>query len=199
MKKTLLAAFVVLTAGIASAASFTWTTSKLSFGETVLKNTEVSAYLIYLGNGVSQLGSVSVTDTSTADSIAASFGASATVAKDYSVTTSRTGIASDKLSFSAGSGDYVSGDKFALLLSYVSDGKTYFNLSTTGSMYSLSVPTETPEIATYGDADYSFGNTVVGESKTLSSGGGWTVAVPEPSVALMGLLGLGMLLKRRRA
>ena len=199
MKKTALTLLVALATGMASAASFSWTSSKLSFGDTVLKNTAMTAYLIYVGNDVAQSASIAVTKESTAASIASSFGTSAKVAQSYDVTASRTGILSADFSFSASGGDYVSKDAFALLLSYTSDGKTYFNLSSVDSAYALSVPAEDPDIATYRDASFSFGNTVVGESNSLSSGGGWTVAVPEPSTAALALAGLALLLKRRKA
>ena len=159
----------------------------------------MTAYLIYVGNDVAQSASIAVTKESTAASIASSFGTSAKVAQSYDVTASRTGILSADFSFSASGGDYVSKDAFALLLSYTSDGKTYFNLSSVDSAYALSVPAEDPDIATYRDASFSFGNTVVGESNSLSSGGGWTVAVPEPSTAALALAGLALLLKRRKA
>lgn len=197
--KKFLTFLVVITAGMASAASFSWTSSKLSFGETVLKNTAMTAYLIYVGNNTAHGASVTVTKDSTAESIASSFGTSAKVAKDYSVTASRTGILTDDFSFSASGGEYASKDVFALLLSYTSEGKTYFNLSSVDSAYTLSVPGENPDIATYATADFSFGNSVVGESNSLSSGGGWTVAVPEPSTAALALAGLALLLKRRKA
>ena len=45
----------------------------------------------------------------------------------------------------------------------------------------------------------TFTKTMIGKSATSASSWSQAVTIPEPSVALMGLLGLGMLLKRRKA
>ena len=54
-----------------------------------------------------------------------------------------------------------------------------------------------PANAANTESTFSFGTST--EAGVLKSGGGWTAAVPEPGTAALALLGIGMMIRRRRA
>ena len=195
MKKTILAlALAALVAPSAFGLSFNWSVSGISFDGTRFNKTtgaNVTAYLLYLGNnaGYSTTG-YTLTEESTATTIISSVG---TKAADKTGTTAAGKISDD---FAFDSTKYGNNDVFGVLLSYTSEGKTYFNLSS--STYKLSGLTDDPT-QTIADASFTFSYSGPAESNKISSGSGWVQAVPEPSTAALALAGLALLLKRRKA
>ena len=185
MKKLLSLALVALIALSANAASIAWKSTALSFdGATLKSNTSVVGYLIYLGNSASLDASYAITDSFDASSIG-------TVAQTDSNGTAKAGQVGETLQFAFGS--YQNNDAFALLVSYTTEGKTYWNLSSTiNSLSGLSDELSTPADFT----TFAFNNATA-ENGTLKAGGGWT-AVPEPASAMLALAGVAMLIRRRK-
>ena len=176
----------------ASALSFSWASSALKFDATTLKSDEaVTGYLIYLGQGGALSDTYAFTSTAL-DKIIQSIGTQAGEPKNK---TSVAGKISSSFTFNYGA--YNNGDTFAMLVVYkpTTDGNVYYNLSS--DVYELSGITA--ENSSPDGASFSFSSTVKGKSSSLASGGGWTIAVPEPSTAALALAGLAMLLKRRKA
>jgi len=192
MKKTILAiALLVASATSSMAISFSWASATaIKFdGANLKSNPDVTGYLVYLGSGGSYADSYTLEASSTPDSVVSSVG---TQLSSLAGTSGMSKI-STKATFDFGT--YNNGDVFGMLLTYVKDGTTYYNLSS--STYTLSGITD--ETSGPDGASFAFSYDTKGESSSLSSGGGWTVAVPEPSTAALALAGLALLLKRRRA
>ena len=169
----------------ASAVSIAWSSTAVAFGggDPLKKDTGVTAYLVYLSDGA--FGSYTITDTFKASDVG-------TVVSTDTDGTNKGALSTGTFQFDYGA--YTNGDKFGLVLSYVSEGKTYWNLS--GNVQALDGITS--EIATpTAWNDYSV-STSVSTTSSASSGSGWT-AVPEPSTAMLALAGLALLIKRRRA
>ena len=185
--KKLISAFALMFAMTmtASAVSIAWSSTAVAFGDsgTLKKDGGVTAYLVYLESG--SFGTYTITDTFTAASVGT------VVSKDEDGT-NKGGLSTGTFQFDYGS--YNDGDKFGLVLSYVSEGKKYWNISE--NVQALSGITS--EIATpTAWNDYSV-STSVSTSSSASAGSGWTT-VPEPSTAALALAGLALLLKRRKA
>ena len=190
MKKIL--AIALATACVTSfGASFSWSTStKTAFDGATVGG--VSAVLVYLGATDTLTGSaIAINKESTVDSIASSIGTK-TTSTATSVASGKTkGKLSGTYEFTSGVND---GDYFAVLMSYSSGDKTFFNISSTfqGAFDSAS-NTWSPVSTT---ATWS---TTSDKATSISANGGWVAAVPEPSTAALALAGLALLLKRRKA
>ncbi len=199
MKKTFIAtAFLCLFAGMASAVTFNWNATAVTFEGTKFNKTtgaSVVGYLIYLGGEGSTLSaSYALAEGDTGESVASKI-----AGKNGTVVTSQTGTTAvgklnNNYTFDLGT-DYSNGDVFAMLISYSKEGKTYFNLST--SQISMANATSDPPVNPDA-ANFEFSWSGPKESSTIAKGGGWTV-VPEPSTAALALAGLALLLKRRKA
>ena len=192
MKKTLLA--LALIGGLtttASALSFQWIATGVSFNDAVLKkSSDVTAYLVYLGSGDSTYAtSYTLNDSTTAESLAASMGTQVNKS-----TTATTNAGKLSTTFTFDYGQYTNGDVFGMLLTYKSGDDTYYNIaSSTYTLSGITGDNSSPEAATF-----SFSYSGPTESSSIKSGSGWT-AVPEPSTAALALAGLALLIKRRRA
>ena len=186
MKKTLALALAIGLVGMASAVTMNWASATaIKFdGSNLKNNSSVTGYLIALD---SFAASYSLDDAFAASTIGtvvdtkANTSAMSKISKDWTIDTD----------------NYDNGDTFAVLLKYTgaSDGKTYWNLSSglvTLEGFSVDPPTD----ASNTSASFSYGK---GTDGTLTAGGGWVAAVPEPGIACMALLGIGMMIKRRRA
>ena len=190
MKRFLTLAFAVGFAGMASAVSMKWgTASAIKFDGSNLKSDEtVTGYLIALdsfSDKYNLTGSFSAADIGT-------------VVDNQTKTTNMSKISG---TWTIDTASYGNNDTFAVLLKYTgaSDGKTYWNLSSAlVTMTGMDDGTgdNPPSDAANTTSAFSFAK---GTDGTLTAGGGWVAAVPEPGIACMALLGIGMMIKRRRA
>ena len=187
MKKILTFALAVGFAGMASAVTMQWQAKNIKFDGTQFNKTTgetVTGYLIAL------------------DSFATSY----TVDKNFDATsigtvvdskTGATAVGTVSNRWTIDTDTYGNGDTFAVLLKYTKGSDTYWNLSSAlVSMSGMSL--DPPANANNTESSFSFGNST-GAAGVMTKGGGWVAAVPEPGIACMALLGVGMMLKRRRA
>ena len=197
MKKLALIAVLGFMASTASAVTLTWAATGIKFdGNTIKNSTDVTGYLIYLGTSTFS-DSYSVSKDSTVDTIISSIGTKV----DTKNKTSAVGKINGEWTFNYSDG-YSNGDTFAILLTYATGGKTYYNLAsdivTLAGGNDVDVASQTPATDP-SNVTGSFSFATAGEKDSIAKGGGWTVAVPEPSTAALALAGLALLIKRRRA
>ena len=192
MKKTLTLLALIGLVSAASAASMTWTVSSIKFNGSTLNATTgagLTAYLVFLGNGGTLADSYTVAEIDSLKKVDSATGTTAkgAVSSDYVFTKPESGDCSE-----------LNGNVYALLLSYTSEGKTYYNLGS--ATYTVSGMDEdgSTALSDYKPAAATFSYGTKNDSGPVTSGGGWT-AVPEPSTAALALAGLALLLKRRKA
>ena len=202
MKQTL-ATLIAIAAFAAHGASFTWGAGSavVTFDGTKFTTADynVKAYLVFLGSSSDTSSLVSYTADGTMTLATPATGTGSSTAP---VTT---GLASAKGKLKAtyndqDNGNIAAGNYFAAYLVYTASDKTYYNVSS-------AIAASLDETGAFNSMDFSFDFSSsskvkeISEAGSVASGSGWTavVAVPEPSVALMGLLGIGMLIRRRKA
>ncbi len=195
MKKTLTALLAVGLISSASAISLSWTATGIAFGagNTLKSDNKLTAYLVYLGNNGSLAASYSEADLTSMIS-----DASSTEGRSVSGTTSR-GLVATSYNMTAEDPTVFNGDVYTILLTYSSEGKTYYNLA--AKTYTVDgIANETSTLGQYNTVTAANQNYTVNSApaSSVSAGGGWT-AVPEPSTAALALAGLALLLKRRKA
>ena len=180
MKKLLMIALAIGFAGLSSAATVQW-----NFKSTATKFDSTSvggnakAYLIWIGSD-------SISTYSFAEYV------NMTSSSEVDPFDTKVGKINAKVET-----DTTHVGNFVAVLSYVSEGKTYWNVSATEYSISEAQVTDLLENGTaIPDSSYSFSSSV--SSGSGSVGGGWA-QVPEPSTAALALAGLALLLKRRKA
>ena len=197
MKKVLTLAFALML-GVAQAASFDWGTGsvKASFNGTAFTTTDysVTAYLVALTSTdtsemftVSYEGTGSITPASSVDS------------KTPTVTGGNANKGKIKGTYT--STDIANGNNYGMYILFTdSEGTKWYNFSSTVYTVSgLADETSSLDAATFA-FDFDSKTEITKSSQTVSAGGGWhSIAVPEPSTAMLALAGLALLIKRRHA
>lgn len=185
MKKSILAAVLMAVVTMtASAVNIDWISNALSFEGSALKTVKsgVSAQLLFL-NGNS-LSTYTIDEAFTASLIG----------NEVSAVGETTKAAKTSGTLTYDYGTYGNGDSFALLISYVSDGEKYWNLSSVvNTLSGIEDETSDPSFSVF-----TFNNER-GTDPTLTAGGGWVKAVPEPATGALALAGLALLFRRKRA
>ena len=208
MKKLLTLATVLLIAQAAQAISFSWGPTG---GYTYVGSTKVggiTATLIYLGEGNSAAYSIGDWVVNNPTARTSSEGVATTTSNSSTVPALNGKVPNVKFALSSGSQvgsestDLLTpgSSTFGLFLTYTdSENVTWYNVSS--STYTL--PAGSTDITTGLSTTFAFDWTQNERGVALTSGGGWSAAaatpIPEPGTAAMALLGLGLLIRRRKA
>ena len=185
MKKQLFIGLLVAMATLAQAATIDWGMSNngswTDFGSDFLDDANAVVKIVYLGDDtVSTVSFDDIVNGSVEGSFNTDFG-SIPYGQTIAVDTTHTG-------------------NFAAFIEYSVAGETYYNVSSgMGTLTAAAINALLSEGTMPADAVFEFSSTKNAPGATPTIGGGWYTTVPEPGIACMALLGLGMLVKRRRA
>lgn len=199
MKKLLAIAVLGLTVTSAHASSFLWSSaSRAQFDGSYLSGT-ATGYLVYLGTS-SDLSSLFTVDYTKPGTITPADSVQSKTSSTASRTSGAISQTYDDASSTGGDGSQVAtGNKFAMFIKYTdSAGVNWYNFSSTVATMA------TDATGAYKAQSFAFDfgtkTQITSSSQAPTAGGGWySIQVPEPSVAIMGLLGIGMLIRRRKA
>ncbi len=192
MKKFLTLLVIAMVASSASAVSLKWTSDTMKFGSTSV-GSNATGYLVFIGSNTLGSEGYAWDDIIEMDSLANA----ATKYSKMNVPSANTG--------SNNVGNYV------MYATYTSDGKTYYNVSSTTytvttAAYNalINEGTDLPEAKFSGLA-----SVVNAADATPSIGDGWFLkpttpdpgpgTIPEPATGALALAGVALLFKRRRA
>lgn len=184
MKKLLTMILAAGLCGIAGAASVNWSVAGSSFTTSDGSNTRAKDYLVlvFLDSDKSAV----TTALSSGDASAVSTAlATYTAAEGYTGVTKATGAAGSSFTSSEAVGTTLKLWSVAFDAKTVAEATSYLMSSTFVESDVYEAPATPTNKGAFSSDSYS--------------GSSWTAMVPEPSTAIMGLLGIGMLLKRRRA
>ena len=155
-----------------------FSTAKVAYESDLTVDSGAYLALVYVGSGADTFDIGSVTAASVVAQASYAIDTDNSTYCDWDPAITKTTISAS---------DYADGSSFAVV---------WFTGKSFDYIYSIDDGSALNQATTV--ADIARGNVTL-EPAATTTGWGGVVSVPEPSVALMGLLGLGMLLKRRRA
>ncbi len=200
MKKAILAGAVCLASMAAQAISFKWgVDGNYTYFGTGNKTGGITLTLVYLGKSGStySINDFTVANPAATATSGTSTGTSQTtppmLAGMFNAAT-YTAPAGAQIGSSASDVMTAGESTFGLVLTYNDGTDTWINIANG----TYTVPAGSTDITTGLTHNFTVNWAKNDAGTPLTAGGGWTT-VPEPGVACMALLGLGMLIKRRRA
>lgn len=186
MKKFITIASSILACAFAQAASVDWSVAGSSFTTSDGSSARARNYLILVFQD-SDYATVTAALSSGDSASVASALESYTSQSGYTSTTKATGAAGSTFTTTEASGTTLTLWTVAFDATTIAEASNYLLSSASVLSDAYEAPATPSNTGSFSSSSYS--------------GNSWTKmeAVPEPSVALMGLLGIGMLVKRRRA
>ena len=174
---------IAIIATSANAVAFKWTSDSIKFGTTAV-GAGATGYLVYIGNNTLNSTGYKFDDIVAMDDVVNA----KTKLSKMNVTAANVDTLNNPV------GNYV------MYLTYTSGTDTFFNVSsTTYTLTQSAVTALLNEGTDLPEAKFSgIASTINAKGTAGTIGGGW-YAVPEPGTAALALLGIGMLIRRRRA
>lgn len=158
-----------------------YTTAQIAYDSTLTVDPSAYLALVYIGQNQDSFNIADITDASVVESAPYALDTDGSTYADYDPYSTYTNV---------GSPTFSDGASFAVV---------WFNGKNFDYVYSI----DDGQALNSGDAVVTINDIVRGSGDifpaSTTAGYGAVIAVPEPSVALMGLLGIALLLKRRKA